>query len=144
MPKNTFIERLNAALPAAMQTLRGRVFDFDRDQKTATLEFTADATMCNPGDGVQGGFICGMLDAAMAYAVFSELGEYAIVASLEIKISYLEITRQGELKATGTVIRSGKTVSFLDGELRNSDGTLLATATSTARIIRLDPTAARI
>jgi uncharacterized protein (TIGR00369 family) len=76
-----------------------------------------------------------MLDAAMAYAVFGLKGEIAIVATLEIKVSYLEITRPGELTALGSVIRSGKTVTFLEAELRDADGKLLATASSTARVI---------
>jgi acyl-coenzyme A thioesterase PaaI-like protein len=50
-------------------------------------------------------------------------------------VSYLEITRQGELYARATVIRSGKTITFLEAELRDADGGLLATATSTARVI---------
>jgi uncharacterized protein (TIGR00369 family) len=136
MTRVEFIERLNAELPASMQSLCGRLVDLDRERQNATLEFAANRSMCNPGDGVQGGFVCGMLDAAMAYAVFSMLGEFAIVATLEIKVSYLEITRPGKLRATGSVLRAGKTVTFLEAELHDADGRLLATANSTARVIR--------
>lgn len=139
MTSEEFVELLNSAPPPAMQTLGGTVVAFDREIGNASLGFVANRSMCNPGDGVQGGFICGMLDAAMAYAVFGRLGEVAIVATLEIKVSYLEITRPGELHALGTVVRSGKTVTFLEAELRNTDGVLLATATSTARVIRMNP-----
>ena len=119
-----------------MQTLGGEVLKFDTEENAATVRFTAGSSLCNQDGGIQGGFICGMLDAAMANAVFCLLGDVAIVATLEIKVSYLEVSRQGELFARGTVIRSGKTVTFLEAELRDADGKLLATASSTARVIR--------
>jgi uncharacterized protein (TIGR00369 family) len=136
MQPQELLDLLQANPPEAIKTLRGRIVSLDQEQQSATLAFTADHSMCNPNDGVQGGFICGMLDAAMAFAVFAALGDIAIVASLEIKISYFEITRRGELQAIGTVVRAGKTITFLEAELRNADGLLLATATSTARVIR--------
>jgi uncharacterized protein (TIGR00369 family) len=137
MTTDDLIKHLNANLPHAMQTLGGEVLEFDEGKKAALLKFTAGRTLCNPDGGIQGGFICGMLDAAMAHAVFCQLGEVAIVATLEIKVSYLEISREGELFARGTITRSGKTVTFLEAELRDADGKLLATSSSTARVIRL-------
>lgn len=136
MTSDELIQRLNENAPPAMQTLGGEVLDFDRKSSRATLRFSADQSLCNPDDGIQGGFICGMLDAAMANAVFCLLGEVVIVATLEIKVSYLEVARQGILYATGTVVRAGKTVTFLDAELCDVDGKLLAKASSTARVIR--------
>jgi uncharacterized protein (TIGR00369 family) len=137
MTTDEFIRFLNANKPQALQTLGGEVLELDKDNKSAMVRFTADSSLCNPDGGIQGGFICGMLDAAMANAVFCLLGEFAIVATLEIKVSYLEVSRQGELFARGTIIRSGKTVTFLEAELHDADGKLLATASSTARVIRL-------
>ena len=137
MTTDEFIKHLNANAPPAMQTLGGEVLEFDSDKKSAMVRFTAGKSLCNPDDGIQGGFICGMLDAAMANAVFCLLGEVAIVATLEIKVSYLEVSRRGELFARGTIVRSGKTITFLEAELRDADGMLLATASSTARVIGL-------
>lgn len=136
MRTEEIIRNLNDKPPPAFETLGGDAVEFDPVQDCARLTFTAGRALCNPDDGLQGGFICGMLDAAMAIAVFCELGDFAIVATLEIKVSYLEIARPGELVATGRVVRKGKTITFLDGELRAADGKLLATATQTARVIR--------
>ena len=136
MTTDELIKILNANRPPAMQTLGGEVLKFDTEENAATVRFTAGSSLCNQDGGIQGGFICGMLDAAMANAVFCLLGDVAIVATLEIKVSYLEVSRQGELFARGTVIRSGKTITFLEAELRDADGKLLATASSTARVIR--------
>lgn len=131
-----YIEILNAYPPPAMQVLGGKVLEFDEDKDSAVLRFEADKSLCNSDDGIQGGFICGMLDAAMANAVFCKLKELAIVATLEIKVSYLEVCRPGKYLAKGTIVRSGKTITFLKAELRDRDGKLLATASSTARVIR--------
>jgi uncharacterized protein (TIGR00369 family) len=139
MKTDEFIKFLNAHQPPALQTLGGEVLEFDKENRAAVLRFMAGRSLCNPDGAIQGGFICGMLDAAMANAVFCLLGDIAIVATLEIKVSYLEITRQGELYARATVIRSGKTITFLEAELRDADGGLLATATSTARVISKSP-----
>ena len=135
MTTDEFIKHLNANAPPAMQTLGGEVLEFDKERNSAMVRFTAGRSLCNPDDGIQGGFICGMLDAAMANAVMCLVGDVAIIATLEIKVSYLEVARQGELYARGTVIRSGKTVTFLEAELRDADGKLLANASSTARVI---------
>lgn len=136
MQTDEIIGFLNANAPPAMQTLGGQVLEFNEDEKRVLVKFTASKSLCNHDDAIQGGFICGMLDAAMAHAVFCMLREHAIVATLEIKVSYLEICRAGELFASGTVIRYGKTVTFLEAELRDDDDRLLATASSTARVIR--------
>lgn len=136
MQTDEFIQFLNANAPPAMQTLGGEVLEYDEQKKSILVRFAASKSFCNHDDGVQGGFICGMLDAAMAHAVFCMLREHPIVASLEIKVSYLEICRAGELFARGNVIRNGKTVTFLEAELRDADDKLLATASSTARVIR--------
>ena len=135
MTTEDFIRRLNANAPPAMQTLGGEVLEFDKENNAALIRFTAGKSLCNPDDGIQGGFVCGMLDAAMANAVFCLLGEVAIVATLEIKVSYLEVSRRGELFARANVVRFGKTITFLEAELRDADGMLLATASSTARVI---------
>ncbi len=136
MKTDEFIKFLNANAPPAMKTLGGEVLQYDEGKNTVVVRFTPSRSLCNADGGIQGGFICGMLDAAMAHAVFCMLGEHAIVASLEIKVSYLEVCRPGELFARGMVIRNGKTVTFLESELHDAGGKILATASSTARVIR--------
>lgn len=136
MKTDDFIEFLNSNAPPAIQTLGGEVLEFDNRDNVLLAKFCADSSLCNHDGAIQGGFICGMLDAAMAHAVFCLLGERAIVATLEIKVSYLEVCRPGALFARGTVIRNGKSVTFLEAELRDAGGKLLATASSTARVIR--------
>lgn len=134
-----FIKKLNANGPHAVKKLGGRVHDFDESTRQLEMRFDIDQTFCHSGNIVQGGFVAGMLDAAMAHVVFAELQELVVVATLEIKVSYYAIANPGELRATGRIAKLGKSIGFLAAELRNEDNELLASATSTARIIRRKP-----
>jgi acyl-coenzyme A thioesterase PaaI-like protein len=49
---------------------------------------------------------------------------------------FLTPARPGELRATGWVVKRGRDIGFLAGELRNADGDLVATATARAAIRR--------
>ena len=133
------IEKMNAHAPPALGTLGGRIASFDEETGVVEMHFEADQSLCHSGDIIQGGFIAGMLDAAMAHAVFGALKAIVVVATLEIKVSYLDIARAGPLVARGWVSRMGKTISFLEAELYDADGTLLSKASSTARIIHRLP-----
>jgi uncharacterized protein (TIGR00369 family) len=49
-----------------------------------------------------------------------------------MKTSYLSAAKPGRLVARGKVQRLGRTVVFMEGEIRDSDGRVCATATATA------------
>jgi len=57
--------------------------------------------------------------------------------SVEIKVSYLRPihAHTGELTAHGWVTKPGKRVAFAEADLRDGDGTVLATASTTCLII---------
>jgi len=139
MTTEDMIDKMNAHAPPALRTLGGKVVSFDEVSGVAEMHFTATPSLCHSGDIVQGGFLAGMLDAAMAHVVFATLKEFVIVATLEIKVSYLDIARAGPIVARAWVRRMGKTISFLEAELYDADGTLLSKASSTARIIHRLP-----
>jgi acyl-CoA thioesterase len=139
MTTDELIDNLNAHHPPALGKLNGSVHRYDDPTQTIELRYQIDESFCHSGDIIQGGFVAGMLDAAMAHVVFVALGEVVIVATLEIKVSYLDIARPGELHATGKIAKLGKSIAFLTAELHNEDGVLLAIASSTARIIRKLP-----
>ncbi|MDG2376624.1 MAG: PaaI family thioesterase [Woeseiaceae bacterium] len=139
MTTDELIDNLNAHQPPALGKLNGSVHRYDDATQTIELRYQIDESFCHSGDIIQGGFVAGMLDAAMAHVVFVALGEAVIVATLEIKVSYLDIARPGELRAIGKIAKLGKSVAFLAAELHNKDGDLLAIASSTAKIIRKPP-----
>ena len=98
------------------------------------MRYTLDDSVCHSGGIVQGGFVTGMLDAAIAIH-----RRYVVVASLEIKVSFPEIAHAGELTAFARPVRMGRSIAFLETELLDPDSNLVATATSTAKIIDKTP-----
>src|SRR6266404_5858806 len=84
----------------------------------------------------QGGFLTGMVDTAMANAAIVKGKLAAAVPTLELKISFLEAVGPGFVTAEGRVMRWGGSVGFLEGDLRDGKGRLVAHATSTIKIVR--------
>lgn len=115
-----------------------RVTGWDAATRTASAAFTVRREYCHTsGTIAQGGFITAWLDAAMAHAVVHDTDHGYNVASLEIKVSFLERVGPGEGTVSGRVVRRGKRVAFLEGELFNPEGRLAARATSTGMLVPL-------
>lgn len=133
------VDQLNTAAPPYIKTLDGKIAAFDEDSGVIEFHFMANESHTHSDDIIQGGFVAGMLDAAMAHVVFCVLNRVVILATLEMKVSYLDIARPGKLVARGWILRMGKTIGFLEAELSTADGTVLAKGTSTVRIIDRQP-----
>jgi uncharacterized protein (TIGR00369 family) len=108
------------------------VLALNQDEQWVEIAFVARPEFLNPTGRVQGGFLSAMLDEALSIAGQVACGMTHIMSTLEMKTSYLAAARPGRLVARGRVTRLGKTVVFLEGELRDADGKLCATATATA------------
>lgn len=131
--------------PDAFETLKvekGSLFEtmgFQRrpvwEGGRAVVEYLAGPHMCHSGGIVQGGFVTGWVDQAMAMALMSLVGADQTPVSLEIKVSFFNVTRPGIVVAEGRVERAGKSTCFVEGTLKDTSGTLLAKATSTVRLV---------
>ena len=107
------------------------------DPARAVLEYRATMAMCHSGGIVQGGFVTGWIDAAMAYAVLSATNFAKTPLSLEIKISFLKAASPGLVIAEGWIEKMGRSTAFLEGRLLNKDGEVLAKGSSTAKLVAL-------
>ncbi len=106
--------------------------DYDAETQTATMRFTVKREMTTWRGGVQGGLVAGYLDDVMGYAyVAATWGEMAPL-NLEISMSLIRLIPEGPLIGKGRVVKSGRKVIFLEGELYSEEGKLMARATSTA------------
>lgn len=86
------------------------------------------------GGIIQGGIVTGWLDVAMATACLVDGEDGLAVASLEIKETFLLAAHPGSYRAYGTVMRRGRSIGFMEAELRDSNDVLIATASSTAAL----------
>ena len=101
------------------------------------MEFTASEQFLNPAGVVQGGFITAMLDDTMGPAAVSQLGPGYFAPTLELKVSFLRPAGPGILVADGRVVHVGRSIAFLEGSLADEEGKVIATATATARVVKL-------
>ena len=97
----------------------------------AVLEYEAGMHMCHSGGVVQGGFVTGWIDAAMAHAAMAMAGPDVVPMSLELKVSFFAPTRPGRVIAEAWVERRGGRTCFFEGRLLDSAGNVLAKASST-------------
>ncbi len=124
--------------PSSASTYLGlEILGVDMEEGRVELVFHAGENLCNKWGGIQGGMVAAMLDDAMAFAIGLKLDWGQISPTLELKVSMLAPCRPGDIYATGRVLRRGKSVGFVEGELRDVKGTLLATASSTANFVTL-------
>lgn len=103
----------------------------------AVIEYRAGMHMCHSGGVVQGGFVTGWIDAAMAHAAMSLTGGAFAPMSLEVKVSFFAPVRPGVVIAEGWIERAGKSTSFAEGLLKDEKGNVLAKASSTMRLVPL-------
>ena len=89
--------------------------------------------MCTWRGGVQGGLVAGYLDDVMGYAYVMMSGGEQAPLNLEISMQLLGLLPEGAtIVGKGRVVRAGRRVAFLEGELQTEEGQVLARATSTA------------
>lgn len=96
-----------------------------------------DESAYNPIGLVHGALVCLLLDSATGCAVQSTLPAGTGYTSIEIKVNYLRPVHAhtGELTASGWLTKPGRRVAFAEGDVRDTSGSLLATASSTCLVM---------
>ena len=122
--------------PPPIAALMG--FDLvDVAEGEAWFATTPDASVYNPLGMVHGGMAATLLDSALGCAVHTTLPVGRVHASIEIKVNFLRpiSSTTGRIVAHGRVTKPGRRVAFSEGDLRDADGKILATASSSIVIL---------
>jgi len=100
---------------------------------TTVWQMPADERFANPAGTIQGGFLAACCDSAMgAASVTWAQGRKVFSANAELKVSFLAPVRPGGLlTCTARVISGGRRVAFVEAEVRDDAGRLVAKASST-------------
>jgi uncharacterized protein (TIGR00369 family) len=125
-------DRFNRHPAPVCKMLGQQVLDVDPAAGTVRVMFEVGPDYCNPLGVLQGGIVAAMLDAAAALAAISHAGGTIEVPTLEFKVSFLAAAYPGRFFAEGRVVRMGRRIGFLEAELRDPDGTLLARMSTTS------------
>jgi len=121
--------------PPCAETLGWTLLSADPASGTVRVAFDAHPGFCNPGGNIQGGFLAAMLDDTLGPTVLVKTDGAAYCATIDLNIRYFAPARPGRLTGEGRISQLGKTIAFLEGELRDADGRIVATATATARVV---------
>ena len=120
--------------PAAAVLLGWRLVDVDPDAGTIEVAFNATDQFLNPAGHIQGGFLAAMLDDTLGPALVATLDENQWAPTIDLHVQFLTPATPGELRGRGRIVRRGRDIAFLAGDLVNARGDIVATATATAII----------
>lgn len=121
-------------LPPAAATLGWELLDADPDKGTIEVAFTATHAFLNPAGVIQGGFLAAMLDDTLGPALVCGLDPGDFAPTTDLHVQFLRPARPGRLIGRGRVVRRGRDIAFLAGEILDEDGRAVAVATSTVQI----------
>jgi uncharacterized protein (TIGR00369 family) len=88
--------------------------------------------MFNPQGSLHGGVTATVLDISMGHLLKQQVGAGA---TLEMNIQYIRAAREGTLTARSSFIRKGRQICFLRAEATDDSGSIIASATSTWKVL---------
>ena len=121
--------------PPAAVLLGWQLESVDPDAGTIELSFTAREEFLNPAGQVQGGFLAAMLDDTLGPALVATLSDGEWAPTISLNVQFVRPAKPGRLTGRGRVVRRGRDIAFLAGELIDGDD-VVATATASAVIRR--------
>lgn len=125
--------------PPCSDTLGLEMLSVDQAAGRVRLAMHGRPEWTNPRGALQGGFVTAMLDEAMAIAGIVAGGLAHAVPTLELKVSFLRPCMPGRIEAEGRVVRWGRKVAFLEADLFDGEGRVVARASSTVAPEPLPP-----
>jgi len=102
----------------------------------ATVMLATGPQHANPMGTLHGGILCDIADAAMGMAFASTLGPEESFTTVELKINFFRPVWEARLRAEGRVVRRGRTIGYVECEITDEDGSLVAKASSTCMALR--------
>ena len=117
--------------PPCTETLGMQLTSVDQANMTCRFAFEARQDFANPTGAIQGGFIAAMLDEAMSTAAIIASNVTMNAPTLEMKISFLRPLFVGKATAEARILKWGRSTCFIEAELFDPEGRLVAKASAT-------------
>lgn len=128
-------DHLKIMTPAAR--LLGREWlDCDRASGVSRSRFHAPPEFANRHGTVHGGFLAAMLDSAAGLAVLDTLPPDLSMVTVRLDTEYLKPAPIGAFEASARVAERDDRNVYIDAELATPDGTIVARARATMRIVK--------
>jgi uncharacterized protein (TIGR00369 family) len=101
---------------------------------TARLSLPIEAHLTNSLGTVHGGVIMSLLDVALCTAARTLHPTSVGVVTIDMSTSFIGGGSGERLLAEARVLKDGRSMSFVEGEAKNADGSLVAKAIATVRV----------
>ena len=103
---------------------------------TAQLSLPVEPHLTNSLGTVHGGVIMSLLDVALCTAARTLHPESVGVITINLTTSFIGAGSGTKLLADARVMKDGKSMSFVEAEAKNADGSLVAKAVATVRVLK--------
>lgn len=100
------------------------------------VELDAGPQHANPMGTLHGGVLCDLADLAMGAAWASTLERGETFTTLELKINFFRPVWREKLFAVGKIVNRGRTVGMAECDVADSQGRIVAKATSTCMTLQ--------
>src|SRR6267142_397212 len=97
----------------------------------AVVTLAAGPRHANPMGTLHGGILCDIADAAMGMAFASTLAPGESFTTVELKINFFRPIWEALLRANSKMVRRGRSLGYVECEITNERGQLVAKAAST-------------
>ena len=132
MTKSVFEE---FQLPPVSKLLGWRMIESRPEQGVIRVGFEGKPEFCNPSGFIHGGILASMLDDTMGPAAFIMTGGKLYTPTITMTVNFISPGKVGGFVCEAKVVQMGRTVVFVEAKLMDEAGTLIATATSTSRLV---------
>jgi uncharacterized protein (TIGR00369 family) len=102
----------------------------------AIVTLAAGSQHANPMGTLHGGVLCDIADASMGMAFASTLTPGESFTTIELKINFFRPVWEARLRAEGKVVRRGSTIGYIECEVTDEGGRLVAKASSTCMALK--------
>ncbi|MFD0711790.1 PaaI family thioesterase [Paenibacillus sp. GCM10027626] len=106
------------------------------EEGEATYEMQASEQHANPQGTCNGGIIGILADMAMGIAYGSTLQKDETFTTIEMKVNFFRPVWNAKIKAQATLYKRGQTIGFIQCNITDENGKLIAHASSTCMTLR--------
>ena len=128
------IEKARAAKVPIAELLGFRVEEVAGGRAVGSMR--AGPQHANPMGTLHGGVLCDLADAPMGMAFVSTLSPDESFTTIALSVNFFRPVWQADLRAEGRVVNRGKNVGYVECDVTDQDGKLIAKATSTCVVLR--------
>jgi len=106
-----------------MKTLGAKLITIEKGK--VSIECNLNSSLTQQHGYFHAGVMTSIVDVACGYAALSAMPEGSDVLTVEFKTNFIRAAETNKIIATGTVLKSGKTLTFCEGVVTNENQNII-------------------